>query len=58
VAITVDRDLTVAIGTEDARATCLEALQHFRRRMAEGVAAAGADHGDLRPPGIEQGLRC
>src|SRR5688572_26821777 len=52
--IAVQRDLTVPVGSIDGCSRFGEARQYFRRGVAEGVAAAGADEGDLRAPGIEQ----
>ena len=47
-AVGVDRDRPVLIGAEDLGADVAVALEHRRRRMAEGVAAADADDGDAR----------
>jgi hypothetical protein len=54
VSIYLNRDLPIEIRPQHRGANRCEAFQDLGRRVTEAIAAAATDHGDVRPPGVEQ----
>src|SRR6476620_7349963 len=52
-----NRDLPISIRAQHCGSNRLETPQHLRRRVAEAIAAAAADHRDLWPPAFEERRR-